>query len=93
MKVELIDTIDVNRKALLSMMEAAEWFFSQYLTTKIIPTSELSFDICEVRTNIELGSYGIRHHDILGSWVYGTGLAEPRLSYVLKKINKLYGYV
>jgi hypothetical protein len=32
---------------------------------------------------IELGSYGIRHCSFL-TWIYGTGVAEPRLTRVLK---------
>ena len=31
---------------------------------------------------IELGSYGLRQH-FMGTWVYGTGLAEPRFSKIL----------
>lgn len=33
---------------------------------------------------IELGSYGIRKCDFL-TWIYGTGVAEPRLTRTLKK--------
>jgi hypothetical protein len=33
---------------------------------------------------IELGSYGIRSCDFL-DWVYGTGVAEPRLSSIMGK--------
>jgi len=35
--------------------------------------------------NIELGSYGIRKHPKVGTWVYGTGCAEPRLSYAIEQ--------
>lgn len=34
--------------------------------------------------DVELGSYGIRKCDFL-TWVYGTGVAEPRLTRTLKK--------
>lgn len=39
------------------------------------------FDI--VYEDVEIGSYGIRKHQHL-KWVYGTGLAEPRLSNLIK---------
>jgi hypothetical protein len=44
-----------------------------------------------VHDGIELGSYGIRGFEFDGRkhiWVYGTGCAEPRLSYVLEKAGK-----
>lgn len=34
--------------------------------------------------DVELGSYGIRRCDFL-TWIYGTGVAEPRLTRTLKK--------
>lgn len=34
---------------------------------------------------IEVGSYGHRHHDLVGHWAYGTGLAEPRYSQAVRK--------
>jgi hypothetical protein len=36
----------------------------------------------------ELGSYGNRFHKEIGYWVYGTGLAEPRFSDVIRR-NKI----
>jgi len=30
--------------------------------------------------DIELGSYGVRRHPTFGNWIYGTGVALPRLS-------------
>jgi len=38
-----------------------------------------AIDIVTVNSNIELGSYGIGSYENY-KWVYGTGLAEPRLS-------------
>jgi hypothetical protein len=37
---------------------------------------------------IEVGSYGWHHHPEVGYWAYGTGLAEPRFSQALEKLNK-----
>ncbi|SRR6056297_633497 len=34
--------------------------------------------------NIEVGSYGARHHEKIGWWAYGTGLAEPRYTQALE---------
>lgn len=39
---------------------------------------------------IESGSYGIRSCSFL-EWIYGTGCAEPRLSYVLEIDKREYG--
>ena len=60
-------------------------FFEQFFgedECRIIDTSNLSFDI--TYKDVELGSYGIRKCDFL-TWIYGTGLAEPRLTRVMKK--------
>jgi hypothetical protein len=44
--------------------------------------SDESYDIeCN---GVELGSYGVRHFENI-DWIYGTGLAEPRLSTVMNK--------
>lgn len=45
-----------------------------------IPNSVVNYDIT-IR-GIEVGSYGYRHTDDF-AWVYGTGVAEPRLTQVL----------
>ena len=50
-------------------------------------TGELSINI--LYKGIELGSYGFRSCQYL-DWLYGTGLAEPRFSQVLRR-NKNYG--
>jgi len=82
MKLELIHylkraTID----DLTNMMDDAIRFFSLYVNVDVIETydtrSGLSFDI--EYNGIELGSYGFRHRGDI-SWVYGTGIAEPRFS-------------
>lgn len=82
MKVELIDTLEANKQSLDKMIACANSFFNNFIQTKIIQTHDEMYDI-ESLLHIELGSYGIRHYnDIV--WVFGTGLAEPRLS---KAIN------
>lgn len=92
-KVELInytgDTVPTVH-LLNEMVQKSFQFFQQYLNPKIVDTSTdgrfilgLSFDINSPE-NIELGSYGIRHHEDIGYWIYGTGVAEPRLSYAIE---------
>jgi len=40
-----------------------------------------SFDI-EI-DGVEYGSYGLRYHEDIGVWVYGTGVALPRFQQIL----------
>lgn len=78
MKVELIRTGDISDSALMSMICEAEAFFNAVTVTRIIRTAD-GYDIVDAVTGIELGSYGRRQAGEL-SWLYGTGLAEPRLT-------------
>ena len=81
MKVELIDTENVTQKSLIEITNICLNFFNQYVKCKVIRTPE-GFDIV-TDPGIELGSYGIRYND-RGSWIYATGLAEPRLEILIK---------
>lgn len=50
----------------------------------VVTQTDIGFDLVDRRTGIELGSYGVRtasEH----RFTYGTGLAEPRLSDVLRR--------
>lgn len=86
MKVELIDTLTLDYMTLLN--DAMD-FFSQYLPCRQEVTGENSRDIVSADArSIELGSYGTRHHELVGSWSYGTGCAEPRLSHCRNLSNK-----
>lgn len=82
MKVELIDTIQPNKKGLDEMITCAQNFFSYYTKVRVLETGDEMYDIIDVKTGIELGSYGTRQTSY-GNLVYGTGLAEPRLSKIL----------
>jgi len=86
MKVELIDTLNTDMKSLEEIIDCAKRFLSNYLDVKVVKLEDYLYDIVEAKTGIELGSYGIREHDNL-KWVFGTGLAEPRLSKVLRLIK------
>lgn len=83
-KLELINT-DVSQNNLNTMINDATDFFEQYTEVVLINT-DIGIDIVSMEHHIELGSYGIR--EINGfSWVYGTGLAEPRLQQVLEGVK------
>ena len=83
MKLELINT-DVSQDNLHSMIADAQGFFEQHLKTDIEQTEPDMYDIVDKKKRIELGSYGIRTcNDI--DYIYGTGVALPRLDTVLKK--------
>ncbi len=84
MKVELIKADEVSTAHLFSVMHDAMAFFERYLyDVKIKETGPQSFDLVCKESRTELGSYGIREFKNL-KWIYGTGLAEPRLSQVLR---------
>ncbi len=89
MKAELIiagseDPMDME----CALHDAAD-FFNRYLPKPVkFQGTEIGTDI--MYDGIELGSYGIRNHETTGPWVYGTGVAEPRFSYVLSRIPKGY---
>lgn len=99
MKVELIDWGHVNDGYLHQMISLAEEFFSEFLTVDVIIVDDATdplatcpiFDIVSRRGRIELGSYGLRSHESIGPWLYGTGCAEPRLSYAIEQEAKLGG--
>ena len=85
-KSELIITDYVDENRLHEIIDLCILYFSKYLPKNklTIVNTKIGFDIeC---CGYELGSYGIRKCDFL-KWIYATGVAEPRLSYVIKKIN------
>ncbi len=86
MKVELIrvrKVLNANPVAefkntdVLDMVTQAVRFMENYSNVLTVKTTD-GFDIIDA-DGLELGSYGLRS---LGSyrWIYGTGVAEPRLS-------------
>jgi hypothetical protein len=104
MKVELFQNIsEIENESkileiLMSVINQAKEFFQNYIKyPKIIQTSDDSYDIICSITGIELGSYGIRKakngYPKPGfKYIYGTGLAEPRLSHVIQRLTDL-GYL
>lgn len=84
-KNELIITDKVNDVILGDLVDDAKDFANRYKKKgqklEIVKTGDDSFDL--VCDGIEIGSYGIRKCSYL-KWIYGTGIAEPRFSRVLK---------
>jgi len=82
MKTELFNNETVTGEELQKMIAHALNFFDSLnldVDFMVDPTGDHMFDILEEQTGIEVGSYGIRHHEKFGSWIYGTGIALPRL--------------
>lgn len=90
MKVELINWTETSTEVgMYKMIHDAEAFFRKECKLKVdvIPNLDpdpisvtRGFDIVTRQGRVELGSYGIREHESVGRWVYGTGCAEPRLT-------------
>jgi hypothetical protein len=81
-KNELIKTDSTTPADLEHVIAAAKQFFESYFpSVDIVATGENQYDIAY--RGVELGSYGIRHCDFL-TWIYGTGVAEPRTSSTLQ---------
>jgi hypothetical protein len=77
-KNELMKTDSPTVDNLHMMIQLSVDFFKRYLkTVDVVEIGPNQFDICY--KGIELGSYGIRSCQFL-TWIYGTGVAEPRLS-------------
>ena len=92
MKNEIFINNDISIHRLQRLIEEVLKLYSKYTTKdniEIVETSdELSIKSFDININgIEVGSYGIRELEGYG-WIYGTGVAEPRFSYSLKKENK-----
>jgi hypothetical protein len=78
MKVEIFEPLDFSSNRLKEILNFGIEFFSQYLHVEFLPTGENMYDIVSSQC-IELGSYGIREYNGK-TWIYGTAIAEPRLS-------------
>ena len=92
-KVELLDFdafnelgAEITNSRLKDLITTAKTFFEKYTSVDIIDT-EIGFDL--FASSVELGSYGLRKFNDF-SFIYGTGIAEPRLSHVLNKRKKGY---
>lgn len=70
------------------MIELCGGFFNQEIKCRKVKLEPFKCDIVDSQFGIELGSYGISSHHLVGEWVYGTGYAEPRFSVVKDKIAR-----
>jgi hypothetical protein len=93
LKVELIDFIGYSKltkskqsPAIKNMINTAKGFFDRYTEVRI---EEVEDHLDLSLLNTEIGSYGYRETKEF-SWVYGTGIAEPRFSQILSKIPTGY---
>lgn len=85
MKLELIHVLrfdeNINDRVFLELvLNDASLFFGEHFDIGVEKHSQ-GYDIIDYETKIELGSYGVRKFKDF-EWVYGTGVAEPRFSYV-----------
>lgn len=83
MKLELINT-DASNDNLRRMIYDAREFFNEYMEVDIEETGPNTYDIVDKKLHIELGSYGIRSLDNT-RFIYGTGVALPRLDTVIDR--------
>lgn len=85
-KLELFDNeLSMTSKSVLSVLDIAREFFERYLETSVTKEGKNSWDIVSKSSGIELGSYGIRTYKD-NQWIYGTGVALPRLQQVLASL-------
>jgi hypothetical protein len=102
MKLELISWDKTSAEDLNKMIAGARLFIENDaagLWVDVIKNNDpdpiarhQTYDIVAKHTRIELGSYGIRQHEKVGRWLYGTGLAEPRYSYAIEAEENYKAY-
>jgi hypothetical protein len=83
MKTELFDNATPTLERLDEVLELALHFFRQFTPARIEVQEDGTYDIVGLRSGLELGSYGIRTRRSF-TWLYGTGVALPRLQAVQK---------
>lgn len=89
MKVELIH-VSGGKDQLSQMIQTASNFFENYCGVRcsVVEMPDGSYDLVGEKSGVELGSYGVRRWKDF-TWVYGTGVAEPRTSQVVFKEKRL----
>jgi len=80
MKVELyvqcLDKTQAERVSYELLLKA-----KRFMSADTVVTTPDGWDL--ELNGVEVGSYGLRYHERIGWWTYGTGLAEPRYSQAL----------
>jgi hypothetical protein len=86
MKVELYDNERCDADSVSAMLETARRFMEVATGHRpsLLPTAE-GFDL--MIGSVEVGSYGIRTRRGK-TWVYGTGVAEPRLTTAVRMLKE-----
>lgn len=86
-KVELIDVMPQDPgRSLSRMIDDALFLFRQVLPNAEVVNGDV-YGVTDIQAEgLELGSYGIRGHGNF-TWVYGTGLAEPRFSQAVARMD------
>ncbi len=88
LKLELFDnTLPMTKASVLSIADTAADFFEKFLPVEIVQEGPESWDIQAAHSGLELGSYGIRRWGE-HSWIYGTGVALPRLQQAVASLNQ-----
>lgn len=85
-KIELFANVNTEERALI-MADALLSAANSFMAKSVVTQEEDGVTDLEI-AGIEVGSYGARHHDLVGHWAYGTGLAEPRYSQAMRKYNE-----
>jgi hypothetical protein len=75
------------RKVLSDMLFEAHRYFDALAPGAVIRPIDFAQKDIEI-ANVEVGSYGIRMLPTGEPYVYGTALAEPRLSYALERFEQ-----
>lgn len=89
MKVELYSTGKDHTTVFENMIMLVTKFFERYVSNESIHqvVTRDGFDL-EI-AGIEVGSYGLRRYGN-HSWIYGTGVAEPRFSVALQELKNAH---
>lgn len=97
MKLELIwilnnENKDIRDYLLSQVISDAKVLFLKQIEVEVVKTEQSLYDKTIIsdsydivtKDGLELGSYGIRQCDF-ATWIYGTGIAEPRFSKAVTK--------
>ena len=88
LKLELIVVGLWKKNPLFEMVDSCTWFFNRTLDHEVKMEGNFAFGEMDLTCEgVELGSYGSRNMLDGTPYYYGTGIAEPRLSYVKSLVD------
>lgn len=70
---------------LTTIISDAMTLLAEYTPVRLDQTGEHAYSIVDDCYDIKLGAYGMVSDSPYGRYLYGTGMAEPRLSYVVRR--------